>query len=495
MIALVMAAGKGTRMLSERPKVLHGIAGEPMLGFVMNELEELRQEGLIRRVVVIVGHAADQVQAYLRKAWPASEDAIQAPQLGTGHAVMQAAPALVGHAGAVLIVNGDLPLLSATTLRQMAERHRSERAALTLLTVDLPDPGHYGRILRGPDGSVSGIVEYRDATPGQRAISEINVGVYLAEWPPLLEALSHLTPENDQGEFYLTDAVAAIVARRLKVVAVKTDDIEATYGINNRAELAAAGARWRRRTCDRWLERGVTIEDPATTWIGPRTVIGADTVIEPGVQLYGATRIGARCTIGSHSRLVDAVVGDRATIRSSDITDSSVGEDSTVGPFARLRDHVVVGRGARIGNFVEMKKVRFGDGAKAAHLTYLGDAEVGERANIGCGTVTCNYDGERKHRTTIGKGAFVGTNNTLVAPLSVGEDAYTAAGSTLTEDVPAGALALGRARQVIKEGWAYRRTDERARRRAEAGSDAGGAAGPALPAVVETAQDGPRELV
>ncbi len=476
MIALVMAAGKGTRMLSERPKVLHGIAGEPMLGFVMNELDQLRQDGVIRRVVVIVGHEAGQVQAYLRKAWPFAEDAIQAPQLGTGHAVMQAAPALAGHDGTVLIVNGDLPLLSASTLRRMAEVHRTERAALTLLTVDLPDPGHYGRILRGPDGSVSGIVEFRDATPDQRAIPEINVGVYLADWPSLAEALSHLTPENDQGEYYLTDAVAAIVGRRLKVVAFKTDDVEATYGINNRAELAAAGARWRGRACDRWLDRGVTIEDPATTWIGPRTVIGADTVIEPGVQLYGTTRIGARCVIGSHSRLVDTVVGDGATIRSSDITDGTIGEESTVGPFARLRDHVVVGRQARIGNFVEMKNVRFGDGAKAAHLTYLGDAEVGDKANIGCGTVTCNYDGERKHRTTIGKGAFVGTNNTLVAPLTVGDDAYTAAGSTLTEDVPPGALALGRARQVIKEGWAYRQAEERTRRRAEA------------------AQDGPKEL-
>ncbi len=471
-----MAAGKGTRMLSERPKVLHGIAGEPMLGFVMNELDQLRQDGVIRRVVVIVGHEAGQVQAYLRKAWPFAEDAIQAPQLGTGHAVMQAAPALAGHDGTVLIVNGDLPLLSASTLRRMAEVHRTERAALTLLTVDLPDPGHYGRILRGPDGSVSGIVEFRDATPDQRAIPEINVGVYLADWPSLAEALSHLTPENDQGEYYLTDAVAAIVGRRLKVVAFKTDDVEATYGINNRAELAAAGARWRGRACDRWLDRGVTIEDPATTWIGPRTVIGADTVIEPGVQLYGTTRIGARCVIGSHSRLVDTVVGDGATIRSSDITDGTIGEESTVGPFARLRDHVVVGRQARIGNFIEMKNVRFGDGAKAAHLTYLGDAEVGDKANIGCGTVTCNYDGERKHRTTIGKGAFVGTNNTLVAPLTVGDDAYTAAGSTLTEDVPPGALALGRARQVIKEGWAYRQAEERTRRRAEA------------------AQDGPKEL-
>lgn len=462
MIALVMAAGKGTRMLSERPKVLHALAGEPMLGFVLNELEHLKHKGVVDRTIVIVGHEADQVRAYLRKSWPMVEDVEQSPQLGTGHAVMQAAPALSGYDGPVLILNGDLPLLDCKTLLEMRDRHVQAGAALTLLTVDLPEHIHYGRIVRGADGQVAGIVEFRDATPEQRAIPEMNVGIYLAEWSALRGALAELKTDNDQGEYYLTDAVAAIVGRNLPVVAVKTADVASTSGINNRAELVAAGAEWRRRVCDRWLSKGVTIEDPATTWIGPRVRIGQDTLIEPGVQLYGRTAIGAGCVIGSQSRLVDTEVGDGAAIRSSDITDSIIGPQSSVGPFARLRDHVVVGARTRIGNFVEMKNVEFHDGAKAAHLTYLGDAEVGEQANIGCGTVTCNYDGKRKHRTSIGKGAFIGTNNTLVAPIAIGDGAYTAAGSTLTEDVPGGALAVGRSRQTNKDGWATRRASKMA---------------------------------
>lgn len=453
LVAIVMAAGKGTRMASERPKVLHEMAGEPLLGFVLAQIDTLREQGVASRAIAVVGHGADQVRRYLRQVWPWAEDALQEPQLGTGHAIMQVAPALQGFQGTVAILNGDIPLFEAATLQEMLLVHEGQEARLTFLTVDHPDPDGLGRILRDPNGRVTGIVEHRDATPEQRAISEINVGLYLAHWPTLSAALDLLTNGNEQGEYYLTDAIAALVQAGHKVAAFKTQDLAQTAGINNRAELVAAAGIWRQRCNAGFLRRHVTIEDPQTCWIGPRVRIAADTTIEPGVQIHGGTRIGSGCLIGSHSRLVDVLVGDRVTIRSSDIVDSEIGDRTTIGPFARLRDRAIVGENARIGNFVELKKVLMGDGAKAAHLTYLGDAEIGRGSNIGCGTVTCNYDGERKHRTVIGEGVFIGTNNTLVAPLTIGDGAYSAAGSTLTQDVPAGALAVARSRQVIKDGW------------------------------------------
>jgi bifunctional UDP-N-acetylglucosamine pyrophosphorylase/glucosamine-1-phosphate N-acetyltransferase len=461
-VSLVMAAGKGTRMASDRPKVLHEIAGEPILGFVLAQLADLRTRGILSRAISIVGHEADEVRAYLRASWPWTEAVEQSPQLGTGHAVMQAAPALTGFAGDVLIVNGDVPLLEASLIEALVDEHKTRGAKLTFLTCTHPRPQGLGRILRDPAGRVAAIVEHRDATPEQREIREINVGVYLAHWPTLWDALANIGTANDQGEYYLTDAIARLVSGGHPVATVTTEDFVALGGINTRAELVATAAEWRLRRGAYWLSRQVTVEDPATAFIGPLVTIGPDTVLEPFVQLYGHSRVGSRCVIGSHSRLVDSVVGDGVTVRSSDIVDSEIGESTTVGPFARLRDHAVVGRDARIGNFVELKKVTFGDGAKAAHLTYLGDAEVGDKANIGCGTVTCNYDGERKHRTTIGAGAFIGTNNTLIAPVEIGKDAYTGAGSTITEDVPPGALALGRAHQVVKEGWVARRRAMRA---------------------------------
>ncbi|MBI6545410.1 MAG: bifunctional UDP-N-acetylglucosamine diphosphorylase/glucosamine-1-phosphate N-acetyltransferase GlmU [Cyanobacteria bacterium NC_groundwater_1444_Ag_S-0.65um_54_12] len=457
MVALVMAAGKGTRMGSARPKVLHEISGEPLLGFVLSTLGKLRKLGWIDRVIVIVGHGAEQVRNYLHHNWPWAEYVEQMPQLGTGHAVHAAAKALEGFGGTVFILSGDVPLLRVELLQELAEVHRTADAQLTLLTVNNPTPDGYGRILRGLDGKLSGIVEQRDANSSQRAISEINAGIYLAQWPVLQEALGMLGTANDQGEYYLTDAIAHLVRAGQRVATLETNDIAATAGINTRTELVAASAEWRQRVCAYWLNRQVTIEDPASTFIGPRVEIGPDTILEPAVQLHGCTCIGAGCRIGSYTRLVDALIGNEVLIRASDIVESQIGDGTTVGPFARLRDHVVVGEKARIGNFVELKKVQFGDGAKAAHLTYLGDAQIGELANIGCGVVTCNYDGERKHRTIIGPGAFIGTNNTLVAPLEIGQEAYTAAGSTITENVPAKALALGRARQIIKEGWVMRR--------------------------------------
>lgn len=449
-------------MVSDRPKVLHDIAGEPLLGFILAQLAVLRDKGVLSRAIVIVGHGAPDVRKYLREVWPWVEDVEQAPQQGTGHAVICCAPALAGYEGSALICNGDVPLLEAGTIEAMLAEQAAKGAKLTFLTADHEDPEGLGRILRDGNGRVTGIVEHRDASPEQRRIKEFNVGLYLAGWPALWEALQSIGTANDQGEYYLTDAIAKLVSGGQTVATVKTADLAQGLGINTRAELVAVAAEWRRRRGAYWLARQVTIEDPATTFIGPRVVLGADTVVEPFTQLYGGTSVGSGCVVGSHSRLVDATVGAKTTIRSSDIVACEIGERTSVGPFARMRDHAVVGDDARIGNFVELKKVMFGDGAKAAHLTYLGDAEIGDKANIGCGVVTCNYDGERKHRTIVGAGAFIGTNNTLVAPVEIGRDAYTAAGSTITEDVPPEALALGRARQTIKEGWVTRRRAARA---------------------------------
>ena len=456
-VALIMAAGKGTRLASDLPKVLHEIAGEPLLGFVLARLAELRTAGFLERAVVITGHGSDQVRSYLGRRWPDVTSVIQEPQLGTGHAVMQARPALEGFEGSVLILNGDVPLLETATLEAMLEAHAREQAELTFLTAVMPEPAGLGRILRDADGRVVRIVEHKDATPEERAITEINVGVYLASWPALSRVLDTLGTANVQGEYYLTDAIAALVGAGARVSSHTLVDWTQTVGINNRAELVAAGALWRQRRAAYWLERQVTIEDPATTHLGPEVCLGPDTVIEPFTQIYGRSATGRGCRIGSQSRLQDVQLGDGVGVRSSDLADAVVGAGTQVGPYARMRDGVDVGEGARIGNFVELKKVVFGDGAKAAHLSYLGDATVGAAANIGCGTVTCNYDGERKHPTTIGAGAFIGTNNTLVAPLVVGDGAFTAAGSTVTRDVPEGALALGRAQQVVKEGWVARR--------------------------------------
>lgn len=446
---IVLAAGKGTRMRSQLPKVLHEIAGESLLGHVLATVERLR----IRRAIVIVGHGAEQVRATLPD-WVTTVE--QREQLGTGHAIQQVVPALPDFSGDVLILSGDVPLLSAATLSAMHAAHREAGAALTLLTTELADPTGYGRIVR-ENGRVKGIVEHKDATPQERAIREINAGVYLASWPKLREAVASLSNSNAQGEYYLTDAVAALVAKGEGVIGHVTPDATEVSGINTRAELVALAAEYQRRSAHAWLAQGVTIESPATTWIGPRVDIGEDTVIEQGVALYGSTVIGPECRVGAFSRLKNTELGARVEVRQSDLEDSSVGEGTHVGPFARLRGGAALGRKCRIGNFVEVKGSRFGDGAKAAHLAYLGDATIGSKANIGAGTITCNYDGTRKHPTTIGEGAFIGSNSTLVAPVTIGNQAYTAAGSVIVSDVPEGALALGRARQVVKEGWVLQR--------------------------------------
>ena len=439
-------------MKSRLPKVLHRLAGVPLLGHVLSSCEALGVE----RTLVVVGHCADQVEAFL----PGGVQAVlQAEQRGTAHAVMQAIPALEGFEGDLVILSGDVPLLSSVTLEALLGRHRESGASLTVLGFQPDDPARYGRLVRDGAGRLSRIVEYADASEAERAIREVNAGVYVARWSALREALGHLNADNAQGEFYLPDAIAWLVNRGDVVEVVVTRDAIEVAGVNSRVELAELEQAYRARVARRWLEAGVTLEDPTSTVIGPGVEIGADTVLEMGVRLLGRTRIGEGCVVGAHSELVDTVLGEGVRIQQSVLHQVTVEAGSTVGPFAHLRNQAHIGERCRIGNFVEVKGSTFGNGAKASHLSYVGDASVGSRANIGAGTITCNYDGVRKHRTTIGEGAFIGSNSTLVAPLEIGAHAYTAAGSTVTDDVPEGALALGRARQVLKAGWASRRKE------------------------------------
>ena len=446
LVAIVMAAGKGTRMKSDRPKVLHEIAGEPLLGHVLHTLGALD----LVDTFVIVGHGGDQVREMLPAAVRVVE---QREQLGTGHAVDQVTPHLANFEGQVLILSGDVPLLGAETLREMADLHAASEAVVTLLSTTLPDPTGYGRVLRDGGGRVVGIVEHKDASEGQRGIREGNLGTYLASWPHLREALAALTPNNAQGEYYLTDAIAHLVQAGHHVACHLTDDPLEGEGVNTRAQLARLQAAYQRRTAERWMVEGVTVLNPDTTIIGPRVTIGRDTVVEPGAILLGDTHVGEGCLIGAYSQLRNMTCGNGVEILHSYLCDSTIGDGTHVGPYAHLRQGATLGADVRLGNFVEVKKSTLGDGTKAAHLAYLGDAEIGAKVNIGCGVITVNYDGTKKCKTTIRDGAFVGSNSNLIAPVTVEENGYVAAGSTITHDVPAGALAVGRGRQVNKEGW------------------------------------------
>ena len=377
--------------------------------------------------------------------------------MGTGHALLQAEPALAGRTGTVVLLSGDVPLLSGATLRALLDTHRSSQAAATVVTATLERPYGYGRIVR-TGGDVARIVEERDASPAEREIKEINSGIYAFDLAPLFDALRGIGAQNAQGEYYLPDLIAIYRRQHRPVATWTVANAGEIRGINSRSELAEVSRMVRQQKNEELMASGVTLVDPATTYVDVDVVVGADTVIHPGVHLEGSTKVGAACEIHAGVRLVNATVGDRVTILNHCLViDSIVGTGCQVGPFAHLRPHSVLGDGAKVGNFVELKGATLGAGAKANHLSYLGDATIGERANIGAGTITCNYDGTRKHQTVIGKGAFVGSNSTLVAPVTIGDDAYVAAGSAITDDVPAGALAVARSRQENKEGWVARR--------------------------------------
>jgi len=452
---VVLAAGKGTRMRSERSKVLHRLAGQPLIEHVIRAARTLNPAS----VTVVVGHQAEAVKDALAREQCAF--ALQETQLGTGHALLQAEPSLEGASGDVLLLSGDVPLLRGRTLQQLVDRHRQAGAAATVLTADVDGPHEYGRIVR-EEGAIARIVEHKDATEAERQIREINSGVYVFALEPLFASLKGLGSANAQGEYYLPDLVALYRGRGLTVETMKMPDKSEIRGVNSRAELAALSRDMRLRTCDALMDAGVTIEDPATAYIDATVEVGADTIIHPNVSLEGTTRIGARCEIHSGSRLVNAVLADDVLIRNHCvIVDSSVDAKATVGPFAHVRPDSSIGPDAHVGNFVELKKTSMGPGAKANHLAYLGDATIGSRVNVGAGTITCNYDGEKKHQTVIEDGAFIGSDTQLVAPVRIGAGAYVAAGSSIVEDVPAGALAVTRGRQINKEGWVAKKSRQK----------------------------------
>src|SRR5688572_10160200 len=449
---VILAAGQGTRMKSSLPKVLHRISDLALIDYVLRAADAVAPAS----TSVVVGHRADVVREHLRTR-PRIEFALQEPQLGTAHALQTTEQVLVGRTGTVVLLSGDVPLLSPNTLRRLVDTHRGANAAATVVTATVERPYGYGRIVR-TDGRIARIVEERDASPTERQIREINSGIYAFDLAPLFDALRGIASQNSQGEFYLTDLVSIYRRRKLPVETLVVDDPQEIRGINSRTELAEVGMLVRQNKNEELMAAGVTLVDPATTYIDPRAEIGSDTVIHPGVVIEGPTRIGRACEIQAHVRIADTEIGDHVNINSfCVIVESRIANGAAVGPFAHLRPASAVGEGAKIGNFVELKKTSLGAGSKVNHLAYLGDATVGDHVNVGAGTITCNYDGEKKHQTIIEDGAFIGSDSQLVAPVRVGKGAYVAAGSSITQDVPDGALGIARARQNNVEGWVERK--------------------------------------
>ncbi|WCN37791.1 bifunctional UDP-N-acetylglucosamine diphosphorylase/glucosamine-1-phosphate N-acetyltransferase GlmU [Aneurinibacillus uraniidurans] len=443
--AVVLAAGQGTRMKSKLYKVLHPVCGKPMVQHVVDNLQELNAN----RIVVVVGHGAEKVQEQLGTH---VEYVMQEQQLGTAHAVMQVAPLLEDAPGTTLVLSGDEPLISADTLAKLTADHEASGAAGTILTRIMDNPTGYGRIIRNAHGQVERIVEQKDANEEEQRVQEINTGTYCFDNQKLFAALKKVDNKNAQGEFYLTDVIEILQKDGQSIEASVTDEV--TIGVNDRVALAKAEAMMRIRILEAHMRAGVTLIDPQNTYIETNVVIGRDTVIYPGTLIGAGTVIGEDCIIGPNSQLMNCEVGDRVHIKQSVLMDSRIDSDATVGPFAYVRPNSHVGEGAKVGDFVELKNTTLGKGSKVSHLTYLGDAEIGADVNVGCGTVTVNYDGVKKYKTVVKDGSFVGCNTNLVAPVTVGEGAYIAAGSTINQDVPDGALAIARTRQTNKENYA-----------------------------------------
>jgi bifunctional UDP-N-acetylglucosamine pyrophosphorylase/glucosamine-1-phosphate N-acetyltransferase len=451
----ILGAGKATRFKSEYPKLLHPLAGRLMGEYVLRTATAAGAE----RTYMIIGHQAEA----MRKAFarPGLEFVEQKEQLGTGHALMVARVSLEKcPSGMVIVLVGDAPMLRPETVKALAAAHLKEDAACTVLTMRVDDPTGYGRIARAGAERVSAIIEEKVATAAQKTIHEVNTGILCFSLQPLLAHLSQLSRANPQGEYLLTDLVHIFNGERLRVSAFEAPATEAC-GINDRAQLSEVGKALRIRRNIGWMKNGVTLTDPEATYIDDDVVIGVDTVIEPGVSLRGNTRVGIGCRLEPHSTITNSAIGDGVLVRQSCvITDSEIGSGVSLGPFAHLREGAVVSDGARIGNFVEVKKSKIGKGSKALHLTYLGDATVGERSNIGAGTITCNYDGKNKNPTTIEDEVFIGSGNMLVAPVRIGKGSYTAAGSTITDDVPPESLGIGRSPQTVKKGWVRKRKSQ-----------------------------------
>jgi bifunctional UDP-N-acetylglucosamine pyrophosphorylase/glucosamine-1-phosphate N-acetyltransferase len=458
---IILAAGQGTRMKSKTIKILHRAAGRPIIDYVLDLAAALSS----RPPIVIVGH---QREAVKQQCGERARYAVQDEQLGTGHAVLQAAAELERESldgRRVLILSGDVPLTRAETLARMLDEHERAGNALTLLSMRPADPAMYGRVMRDTEGAVERIVEFKDATPEQRKIDEVNAGIYIFDAALLFEPLRSLSTNNAQGEYYLTDLIAVLRGQGRRVGAVVVDDPAEALGVNSRAELGTVEAEIQRRHVEKLMKEGVTFRNPSTVVIDSTVSIGNDSVVYPFVTLEGTTTIGTGCVIEPGVHLLNVTVGNDVHLKTGTVAEQSeIHDEATVGPYAHLRPGTILGRHVKVGNFVETKKAVFGEGAKASHLSYIGDADIGAGVNIGAGTITCNYDGVNKHQTVLEDGVFIGSDTQLVAPVTVGKGAYVGAGSTITRNVPAGALALSRTPQKIVEGWADRKRDGRGKK-------------------------------
>lgn len=447
--AIVLAAGQGTRMKSKLYKVLHPVCGKPMVQHVVDQVTKVNAS----KVISIIGHGAEQVKAELGEK---SDYALQDEQLGTAHAVMQAKPLLKGNKGTTLVICGDTPLISAETMESLLEHHEKTGAKATILTAYTEDPKGYGRIIRDTKGHVRRIVEHKDASKEELLVKEINTGTYCFDNEYLFSTIDKVTNDNAQGEYYLPDVIEILQTEGEIVSAYQTPHFEETIGINDRVALSKAEVIMKQKINEKHMRNGVTIIDPSNTYISSDTQIGRDTVIYPGTVINGETMIGEECKIGPFTEIANCNIGNGTVIRQSVTYDSNIGDGVQIGPFSHVRPASIIEDDVKIGNFVEVKKTSFGKGSKASHLSYIGDAVVGENVNLGCGSITVNYDGKNKYQTVIENGAFIGCNANLIAPVKVGENAYVAAGSTITKDVPGGALSIARARQTDKEGYVDR---------------------------------------
>ena len=448
--SVILAAGMGTRMKSKMPKVLHKVCGKPLSKWVIDASEAAGAD----KVCAVVGHKAETVKEVLGDV---CEFALQAEQKGTGHAVMQAIDVIKNSKGEVVILNGDTPLITAETINKAIEYHKNNGNQATVITAILDDATGYGRIVRDNDGSVLKIVEQKDASKEEKKINEVNSGMYVFDAQSLVYALDKITPNNAQGEYYLTDTLEILLSASKKIGGYAISDNDEIRGINDRVQLNEAEKIMQKRINEYHMRNGVTMRNPESVYIEDGVEIGNDTEICQNVTIKSGTKIGSDCVIGSGSMLDRAVIHDGVDVLSSVILESEVDEGTHVGPFAYIRPNCHVGKEVKVGDFVELKNSNIDDGTKISHLTYIGDSDVGKRVNFGCGTVTCNYDGKKKYRTTIGDDCFVGCNTNFVSPINVGDGVYIAAGSTITEDIPENSLSIARARQVNKEGWKDKR--------------------------------------
>lgn len=444
--AIILAAGKGTRMKSKLYKVLHPVLGKPMINHVIDHLIDAN----IKRKIVVIAKDSDHVKEAIKED---VEFVVQDEQLGTGHAVMMAESLLKDIEGITLVICGDTPLISTNTINKLISFHKENQADLTVLSTVLEDPTDYGRIIRNNRNSLLKIVEHKDANDEEKQIKEINTATYCFNNKKLFECLKKVQNQNSQNEFYLTDVIEIIKNENGKVFAFITDDKDEVLGINDRIALSLANSILKRTINEKLMKNGVTIIDPNNTYISIDTKIGRDTIIYPGTILFGENVIGEDCKIGPNTEFNNVKIGNNVNVKHSVLTDSIVGNNTNIGPFAHFRNHAIIGDNVKIGNFVEIKNSQFGNNSNAAHLSYIGDAEVGNKVNMGCGTITVNYDGNKKSKTIIKDNVFVGCNSNLIAPVTIGENAYVAAGSTVNRDVPRDALAIARQKQENKEGY------------------------------------------